>query len=120
MIETVSLKPCPECEGQYIQRHKSPKGYLHRCDDCGYQQGAIVRTADQAITAWNTRASEAHTLRVAEAVREACAGVADELGGVRERNLENEQFRAQHVRAKTIATAIRALDVGLIVEGVEK
>lgn len=27
----------------------------------------------EAITAWNTRASEAHTLRVAEAVREACA-----------------------------------------------
>ena len=40
---------------------------------------------------------------------EMAAKVADHLGGVRDRSLENRDFRAQHVRAKTIATAIRAL-----------
>lgn len=36
------------------------------------------------------------------------AVIADELGGVRERSLDNQEFSAQHTRAKTIATAIRA------------
>ena len=41
-------------------------------------------------------------------VLEEAALIADELGGVREKSLDNAEFSRQHVRAKTIAAAIRA------------
>ena len=68
-----------------------------------YDETPVAKS--KAITAWNTRASEAHTLRVAEAVREACAGKADGWDGA-------DGFGC------IIAAAIRALDIGRIVEGV--
>ncbi len=43
------------------------------------------------------------------AALEEAAKVADELGGVRPKTADQEPFRAQHTRANTIATAIRAI-----------
>lgn len=43
------------------------------------------------------------------AALERAAKVADELGGVRPKTADQEPFRAQHTRANTISTAIRAL-----------
>ena len=57
--------------------------------------------ARAAIAAMTDAASKAHTLRVAEAVREACAAEASNwLGG------------------ESASSTIRALDIGQIVEGV--
>jgi hypothetical protein len=61
-------------------------------------------------------ASEAHTLRVAEAVREACAGMADELS--RTDASGDEDATDWHYAAAAVAGEIRALDIGRIVEGV--
>lgn len=75
-----------------------------------------VRPAIEALTR-----PAPDSVALVKAGLEAAAKVADELGGVRARNLENDQFRAQHVRAHTIAAAIRALDpaaiAGLGVDG---
>ena len=50
-----------------------------------------------------------HRIAAENAALERAAKVADELGGVRPKTADQEPFRAQHTRANTIATAIRAL-----------
>lgn len=50
-----------------------------------------------------------HRVAAENAAMERAAKVADELGGVRPTTADQEPFRAQHTRANTIATAIRAL-----------
>ena len=56
-------------------------------------------------------ASEAHTLRVAEAVRDACA---TEAAGM----VFNSDYPHDSETCELTAQAIRALDIGRIVEGV--
>ncbi len=51
----------------------------------------------------------AHRIAAENAALERAAKVADELGGVRPKTADQEPFRAQHTRANTIATAIRAI-----------
>ena len=50
-----------------------------------------------------------HRIAAENAALERAAKVADELGGVRPKTADQEPFRAQHTRANTIATAIRAM-----------
>ncbi len=50
-----------------------------------------------------------HRIAAENAALERAAKVADELGGVRPKTADQEPFRAQHTRANTIATAIRAI-----------
>lgn len=50
-----------------------------------------------------------HRIAAENAALERAAEVADELGGVRPKTADQEPFRAQHTRANTIATAIRAM-----------
>ena len=100
MVETVSLKACRKCGCDKADTDMRRKYWFVECLHCCYHTEA-ADTEAEAITAWNTRASEAHTLRVAEAVRDACAA---EVGSL--------------ITAVFVQNAICALDVGRIVEGV--
>ena len=64
--------------------------------------------AGNAFT-WEVEQIARHRIAAENAALERAAKVADELGGVRPKTADQEPFRAQHTRANTIATAIRAL-----------
>lgn len=107
MFETVSLKACRKCGCDKADTDMRRKYWFAECLHCGYHTEA-ADTEAQAITAWNARASEAHTLRVAEAVRAACAAVA-----------YTECAKTRHVTlGEKAEQAIRALDIGRIIEEV--
>lgn len=93
--------------------------WLVHCADrlCG---SVIDPSKEAAVTKWNTRAALTTRMdRVRVEALEEAAKVAGQLGGDRERLPTREgndaeargqaAIRAQHVRAKSIATAIRAL-----------
>lgn len=91
------LKPCPFCGDEMV---KGEFGFDHpENDDCIIGFGSF---ANYYRAAWNTRTPSRND------VLEEAALIADELGGVREKSLDNAEFSRQHVRAKTIAAAIRA------------
>lgn len=128
MVETVSLKACRKCGSDKADTDKRREYWFAECLHCGYHT-ETMDTEDEAITAWNTRASEAHTLRVAEAVREACAEAMDQ----RIQLYEDKAAMRDPIAADCMnsregsilcaeaseygAAAIRALDIGRIVEG---
>ena len=119
MFETVSLKACRKCGCDKADTDMRRKYWFAECLHCGYHTEA-ADTEAEAITAWNTRASEAHTLRVAEAVREACAVAMAELGFFTDIE-ELMHMTKQDMSVRTCeegAAAIRALDIVQIVEEV--
>ena len=118
MVE-VSLKPCPFCTMPALRVScnrliEDVKWWMVECQNCGTDGPHSTVSEAEAITAWNTRASEAHTLRVAEAVRDACAKDIDHSRGI---GVSRDDCLKRGT-ADYLMKSIRALDVGRIAEGV--
>ncbi len=54
---TEELKPCPFCGGNASMRLYYKGLYGVRCDSCDSRVGQVFKTREDAIAAWNRRAS---------------------------------------------------------------
>lgn len=69
---TPTLKPCPFCGGEAIVKHN--RTVMVSCGTCTASTFQILRDADSAITAWNTRTAEAGVVQELVSVVEMLAG----------------------------------------------
>lgn len=116
MTEIEKLKPCPFCGGEAFvqpQQGDNPKPFawdiIHHCGNVGFIRMAPrdlrhLSTKEQAIAAWNTRASDAALLVAEKALRIAlddldewiaCKGSLEKAGF----NMDDTASRADVVRA---------------------